>query len=103
MGARGVKLEWVMGLGTVRANVFARRRCFAAFAILATWGISGSSLAAEAPIRVGAPLPLTGALSPEGVKLQQGYELWKDAVNAGGGIAVGAVKRPAEIFYYDYQ
>jgi branched-chain amino acid transport system substrate-binding protein len=103
MGARGVKLEWVMGLGNVRANVFASRRGFAAFAILATWGISGSSLAGEAPIRVGAPLPLTGALSPEGVKLQQGYELWKDTVNAGGGIAVSAVKRPVEIVYYDYQ
>jgi branched-chain amino acid transport system substrate-binding protein len=58
---------------------------------------------AEKPIRIGAPLPLTGALSPEGTKLQQGYELWKEAVNAGGGISVGAAKRPVEIIYYDYQ
>ena len=59
--------------------------------------------AAEPPIRIGAPLPLTGALSPEGVKLQQGYDLWKDTVNAAGGISVGSVKRPIEIVYYDYQ
>ena len=58
---------------------------------------------AATPIRVGAPLPLTGALSPEGLKLQQGYELWKEIVNAGGGIVVGGDKRPIEILYYDYQ
>lgn len=55
------------------------------------------------PIRVGAPLPLTGPLSPEGIKLQQGYEIWKDEVNAAGGINVGGTKRPVEIVYYDYQ
>ncbi|MGA7324528.1 MAG: amino acid ABC transporter substrate-binding protein [Rhodomicrobium sp.] len=59
--------------------------------------------AADVPIRIGAPLPLTGALSPEGTKLQQGYELWKEIVNAKGGISVGGAKRPVEIIYYDYQ
>jgi branched-chain amino acid transport system substrate-binding protein len=66
-------------------------------------GAISSAFATELPIRIGAPLPLTGALSPEGVKLQQGYELWKDTVNAAGGISVGAAKRPIEIVYYDYQ
>lgn len=72
-------------------------------AALVAFGGIGAANAAELPIRIGAPLPLTGALSPEGVKLQQGYELWKETVNAGGGISVGAVKRPIEIVYYDYQ
>jgi branched-chain amino acid transport system substrate-binding protein len=66
-------------------------------------GAISSGYASELPIRIGAPLPLTGALSPEGVKLQQGYELWKDTVNTAGGISVGAAKRPIEIVYYDYQ
>jgi branched-chain amino acid transport system substrate-binding protein len=61
------------------------------------------AMAGEGPIRIGAPLPLTGALSPEGTKLQQGYEVWKDAVNKAGGIAVGGEKRPVEVIYYDYQ
>lgn len=61
------------------------------------------AFAAAGPIRVGAPLPLTGALSPEGLKLRQGYELWRDAVAAAGGIAVGGAKRPVEIVYYDYE
>ena len=64
---------------------------------------SAIAFAAGAPIRIGAPLPLTGPLSPEGLKLQQGYELWKEIVNKNGGIAVGAEKRPIEILYYDYQ
>src|SRR3977135_3480417 len=66
-------------------------------------GAIAGAYATELPIRIGAPLPLTGALSPEGVKLQQGYELWKDTVNTAGGISVGLAKRPIEIVYYDYQ
>src|ERR1700759_609576 len=72
-------------------------------AVLLACIVAPGSFAAELPVRIGAPLPLTGALSPEGVKLQQGYELWKDTVNATGGIAVGTVKRPIEIVSYDYQ
>lgn len=70
----------------------------AVVSLLGAWQVQ----AADA-IRIGAPLPLTGALSPEGTKLQQGYELWKDAANAAGGISVGSEKRPVEIIYYDYQ
>ena len=94
-----------MGLGNVPWSVIVSRCRLAGLtvAMLAAWGIPAVSFAGEAPIRIGAPLPLTGALSPEGVKLQQGYELWKDTVNAAGGIAVGAIKRPVEIVYYDYQ
>jgi branched-chain amino acid transport system substrate-binding protein len=74
-------------------------------ALLATAGIVLVSRGAKAAtaIRIGAPLPLTGPLSPEGSKLKQGYELWAALVNQGGGIAVGAEKRPVELVYYDYQ
>jgi branched-chain amino acid transport system substrate-binding protein len=99
-----------MRLAALRTDIFkasgVRRTGTAIRTALAALMLSGAMTnlcAAEAPIRIGAPLPLTGALSPEGIKLQQGYELWKDTVNAGGGIAVGAVKRPIEIVYYDYQ
>lgn len=74
-------------------------------AVLIAFAIAKMPMAkgAEQAIRIGAPLPLTGALSPEGTKLQQGYELWKEIVNARGGISVGGTKRPVEIIYYDYQ
>jgi branched-chain amino acid transport system substrate-binding protein len=63
----------------------------------------GAGGAAAEAIRIGAPLPLTGPLSPEGTKLRQGYDLWVEAVNAGGGIAVGGRKLPVEMVYYDYE
>ena len=40
--------------------------------------ISGSATLAQNVVRVGAPLPLTGPLSPEGVKQKEGYDLWAE-------------------------
>lgn len=54
-------------------------------------------------IRIGAPLPVTGALSPEGTKLRQGYDLWLEQVNAAGGIKVGDKRRKVELVFGDYQ
>lgn len=54
-------------------------------------------------IRIGAPLPMTGALSPEGLRLKQGNDLWADAVNKAGGIKVGAGRAKVEMLYVDYQ
>ena len=67
--------------------------------------LAGTTVAfsAEKVIRVGAPLPLTGPLSPEGKKQQQGYDLWAEQVNKAGGIDVGGQKYKVEIVYNDYQ
>ena len=54
-------------------------------------------------IKIGAPLPLTGALAPEGIKQKEGYDLWADEVNKAGGIQVGDKKMKVEFVYYDYQ
>jgi branched-chain amino acid transport system substrate-binding protein len=54
-------------------------------------------------IRIGAPLPMTGALSPEGLRLKQGNDLWADAVNMAGGIKVGNSRAKVEMLYVDYQ
>lgn len=58
---------------------------------------------AQDALRIGAPLPLTGALAPEGAKLKQGYELWREKVNAAGGIKAGDKKLKIDLVYYDYQ
>ncbi|MGZ5703758.1 MAG: ABC transporter substrate-binding protein, partial [Burkholderiales bacterium] len=58
---------------------------------------------AQGTILVGAPLPLTGGLAPEGVKLQRGYDLWAEEVNKAGGVAVGKTRMPVKMVYYDYQ
>ncbi len=65
--------------------------------------MSGGAYAETGMIRIGAPLPLTGPLSPEGTKLKQGYELWLEEVNKAGGISVGTEKRRVELVYYDYE
>lgn len=58
---------------------------------------------AETTIRIGAPLPMTGPLSPEGQRLKQGHDLWADTVNKAGGIQVGPNKMKVELVYADYQ
>jgi branched-chain amino acid transport system substrate-binding protein len=65
--------------------------------------LSASPAAAEEVIRFGAPLPLTGPLAPEGIKQQQGYDLWAEQANKAGGISVGGKKYKVEIVYADYQ
>lgn len=74
-----------------------------ASAMLAVSSLVLSPARADETLRIGAPLPLTGALSPEGAKLKQGYELWQDKVNAAGGVKIGDKKQKIELVYYDYQ
>ena len=65
--------------------------------------VQGRPAVAEDILRVGAPLPLTGPLSPEGTKQQQGYDLWAETANAAGGVKVGAARLKVEMVYADYQ
>ena len=70
---------------------------------IASWSAPISQARAEDVIRFGAPLPLTGPLAPEGIKQQQGYDLWAEQANKAGGISVGGKKYKVEIVYADYQ
>ena len=58
--------------------------------------------AAQDVIKVGAPLPLTGPLAPEGLKQKRGYDLWAEAAAAKGGIRAGGKTYKIEIVYTDY-
>ena len=75
---------------------------FAVYVVLALGVAAPSVAASQDMIRVGAPLPLTGPLSPEGVKQKQGYELWAETANAKGGINAGGKTYKIEIVYVDY-
>jgi branched-chain amino acid transport system substrate-binding protein len=70
-------------------------------ASMAVVSIGGSALAQDV-IKVGAPLPLTGPVSPEGLKQKRGYDLWADTANAKGGIKAGGKTYKIEIVYTDY-
>lgn len=65
--------------------------------------VPGLAGAADKTLRIGAPLPLTGPLSPEGIKQKNGYDLWAEKVNAAGGIKAGRDRYKVEIVYNDYQ
>ena len=65
-------------------------------------GSTGLTRAAD-PIRIGAPLSLTGSLADEGGKEQQGLDMCITAVNAKGGVKVGSDMRKLEAVKYDYQ
>lgn len=81
-----------------------RRAILTALAALALLGVNQQqSSAQEKVIKIGAPLPLTGALAPEGIKQQEGYDLWAEEANKAGGIKVGNDRYKVQIVYYDYQ
>jgi branched-chain amino acid transport system substrate-binding protein len=74
-----------------------------AIATLGAAALIGSSLAvpthAADPIRIGLSLSLTGPTSPAGKQVLAGLEIWRDDVNAKGGL----LGRPVQLVYYDDQ
>jgi len=77
-----------------------RRMIVAACALLALslfWP-SAPARAAD-PIKVGFSIALTGAVAQNGKQLIIALELWRDDVNAHGGL----LGRPVELVYYDDQ
>jgi branched-chain amino acid transport system substrate-binding protein len=62
--------------------------------------LSGSTPAQSAePIKIGFSLGLTGANAPNGNQLLLAMEIWRDDINARGGL----LGRPVEFVYYDDQ
>jgi len=51
------------------------------------------------PIKIGLSLSLTGATAPAGRQVQAGLDIWREHVNARGGL----LGRPVELVYYDDQ
>jgi branched-chain amino acid transport system substrate-binding protein len=87
-----------MGLqGTARRRVQAML-ALGASAILGLLGAAGSTAAAD-PISIGLSLSLTGPTSPAGKQVLAGLEIWRDDVNAKGGL----LGRPVKLVYYDDQ
>jgi branched-chain amino acid transport system substrate-binding protein len=77
------------------------RFCAAMLIVAGALSLSLSWVPAHAadPIKVGLSLSLTGATPPAGRQVQTGLEIWRDHVNAKGGL----LGRPVELVYYDDQ
>ncbi|HEX5494489.1 MAG TPA: amino acid ABC transporter substrate-binding protein [Mycobacteriales bacterium] len=64
----------------------------AALALVATAGLAGcggagnTSSSSSGPLVVGISLPLTGDFSQPGGEAKRGYQIWRDMVNANGGL-----------------
>src|SRR5215472_16338679 len=67
-----------------------------ALAALMSFAALAPARAAE-PIKVGFSMALTGAVAPNGKQLLLALEIWRDDVNAKGGL----LGRPVELVYYD--
>jgi branched-chain amino acid transport system substrate-binding protein len=82
-----------------RIAAFAARAAFAAvmMATVALWSPTAS--AQTGPIKVGFSMALTGAVAPNGKMLLAAIEIWRDDVNAKGGL----LGRPVELVFYDDQ
>ncbi len=52
-------------------------------------------------LTLGAVLPFTGEFSPQGREIRLGYDLWKDRVNASGGILINGDPTLIDIAYED--
>ncbi|MCL4415789.1 MAG: ABC transporter substrate-binding protein [Actinobacteria bacterium] len=67
--------------------------------IITTLTITGCTTASKKPIKVGAPLPITGPLANDGLYGKQGIELGISDVNANGGV----LGRQFEIDVFDIE
>ena len=78
---------------------FARRMvCVAALTLLVALATATPSSAAD-PIKVGFSMSLTGPGAPAGRQILLALEIWRDDVNAKGGL----LGRPVALVYYDDQ
>src|SRR5689334_7718431 len=74
-----------------------------AIAALGLFGTVSAASAEDKVLKIGAPLPLTGGLAPEGLRMKAGYDLWAKQQNDTGGIKAGSDTYKVEISYTDYQ
>lgn len=76
-----------------------RRRGIVATVAVACALLWGSPATAADPIKVGCSMALTGGVAAIGKQILAALEIWKDDVNAKGGL----LGRPVDLIYYDDQ
>jgi branched-chain amino acid transport system substrate-binding protein len=85
---------------TLRTHSLSRRRLLISTAAIAGSAAIGSArVLAAGPIRIGFGMSISGALAPGGKQCLLAMEIWRDEVNAKGGL----MSRPVEFVYHDDQ
>src|ERR1700674_398054 len=82
---------------TTKAGSISRRRLLATAGAGAMLGLPSSVSAQQPPIKIGMSMPQTGGLAGGGKASLLGIEIWRDDVNAGGGL----LGRKVELVVYD--
>jgi branched-chain amino acid transport system substrate-binding protein len=81
-----------------------RRTLVGSLTALIGMGVGGAAFAqADKPLRIGFSMARTGMLAAATPSQVNAYELWREQVNARGGMNVGGVKRKVEFVSYDDQ
>ncbi|MDR2161306.1 MAG: ABC transporter substrate-binding protein [Desulfovibrio sp.] len=70
-------------------------------ACLAAAILGGGAQAAEPPIKIGFPIPLTGEIPKVGESTKYAAQMFLEEINAQGGLLVGGKKYPLEFIYED--
>jgi branched-chain amino acid transport system substrate-binding protein len=85
----------------LRGDIRRRLRAVLALGAVIVVGLpmAAEPAAAADPIRIGLSLSITGPTSPAGKQVLAGLEIWRDDVNAKGGL----LGRPVQLLYYDDQ
>ncbi len=88
----------------MKATHSSRRTVLQTLALGALTAATGAALAQNpAPLRLGFSMARTGMLANATPSQMNTYELWREQVNARGGMDVGGVKRKVEFVVYDDQ
>jgi branched-chain amino acid transport system substrate-binding protein len=74
-----------------------RRTLIGAAIVVAATGLTANALAEQPPIKIGMSMPQTGGLAGGGKASLLGIEIWRDDVNAKGGL----LGRKVELVVYD--
>jgi branched-chain amino acid transport system substrate-binding protein len=74
-----------------------RRTFLGGTVAVATFGLASNAVAQQAPIKIGMSMALTGGLAGGGKASLLGIEIWRDDVNAKGGL----LGRKVELVVYD--
>jgi branched-chain amino acid transport system substrate-binding protein len=80
-----------------------RRMWLAAAAACLAMASGGAAAQADQPLRIGFSMAKTGMLANATPSQLNTYELWREQVNARGGMNVGGTKRKVEFVVYDDQ
>jgi branched-chain amino acid transport system substrate-binding protein len=76
-----------------------QRRTFGKLAAGAAAGLAAPAIAQNKPLTIGFSMNLTGPLAPNGKGALMAAQIWKEDINAKGGL----LGRPVELVYYDDQ